>query len=469
MEGPGIPLVKSDGYYARYVSTDQLIEEDKITMSSGIKSPEIKQHLGHRLRRRKELIGRRSMVVDLSFLLSITGVVIIVIDTELQFAGVVSPLDVISIAMRAVTTVTSVLLVMSVVAYNLIGVQLKIVSAGLDNWQLVITYSTMFKMIAEAIVCFFHPFPFGDIRIPMTVVEIESDRAEFTTRYVPLNSILAILMFLRLYILGRFLVVHSDLFKDTTVQSLGTLSKVNINAQFVFKALMTTRPGTCLSAILVTTLLINSWSLRVCEYHTNPADGKDHYAQALWLTAVTFLTLGYGDVTPQSICGRVIAIQTGLMGVGIMALCVAVLARKLEQTRPERYVHTFVQQIHMDKIRRNAAADVVKQSFIVWRLRKRGYSMNHTYVLRHRRKLLDAIRKMNQSHLTKSHLRECAIGTVEVSKGVHQVNDLVSSLKEENVHVNQRLENLEKLVTNIHFQLYEMKEILRDKETSKKH
>ena len=60
------------------------------------------------------------------------------------------------------------------------------------------------------------------------------------------------------------------------------------------------------------------------------------FGQAMWLTAVTFLTFGYGDLVPRSYCARVIASFTGLMGVGSMALSVAVLAKKLEQSRAEK-------------------------------------------------------------------------------------------------------------------------------------
>ena len=464
MDGPGIPLVKTENHYTRYVSTDNLIGRSA-SMDSNTKMDEEKTHLGFRLRIRKELLGRRTRVVDASFILSIIGIVANVIDTELQFSGSVRYNHTVSIVLRIITTITTVLLVMSVILYNLIGVKLQLITAGLDNWTLVINYSIIFKTITEVIVCSFHPLPYGNVQIPVMVVHKNDDGdTEYMSQHIPVNSILSVLMFCRLYILGRFLVVHSDLFRDTTVQSLGTLSKVRINAQFVFKALMTTRPGTCLTAILLSTLVISSWSIRVCEFYTEPADGNGNYLQALWLTSVTFLTLGYGDVVPHSICGRIIAIKTGLMGVGIMALCVAVLARKLEQTRSEKYVHTFVQQIHMDKLHRHAAADVVKQSMIVWKLRRSGYSFHSNRILRHRRKLLDAIRRMNQSHLTKSQLRDCVVGTVEVAKGVAEINDVAYEIKEDQVSIQKRLETLEKLVTNIHFQLYELRESMRDKE-----
>ena len=33
----------------------------------------------------------------------------------------------------------------------------------------------------------------------------------------------------------------------------------------------------------------------------------------MWLTAITFLSIGYGDIVPNTYCGRGIAVTTGLM------------------------------------------------------------------------------------------------------------------------------------------------------------
>ena len=41
----------------------------------------------------------------------------------------------------------------------------------------------------------------------------------------------------------------------------------------------------------------------------------------MWLTAITFLSIGYGDIVPNTYCGRGIAVTTGLMvRIGSMAL-----------------------------------------------------------------------------------------------------------------------------------------------------
>lgn len=466
MENAGIPLVKSDFQYTRYVSTEDLIDNQSMKNFKAQLMDE-KHNLGFRLRHRKELISHRSKVVDVSFVLSLTGILCNVFHYELVLGGVIVYDSVASTALRVITTITTVILIVFVLLYNFIGIKLQLVTTGLDNWKLVINMKIIIKTIMELVICSIHPIPYGNATTPMLVLNPDTFRYE--TVYIPVNAILSVLMFLRIYILGRFLVVHSSLFRDTTVQSLGTLSKVNINAKFVFKALMSTMPGTCLTSILVTTLIVNSWSVRICEYYSFEFH-KEHspagsYLSAVWLIAVTFLTLGYGDITPYSICGRVFAICTGMMGVGIMALCVAVLAKKLEQTRSEKYVHTFVQQIHMDKIRRNAAADVVKQSMLIWRLRKVGHGHTSTVVLRHRRKLMSAIRTMNKSHDEKYRLRENVIGTVEISKGVTEVCDIVSTVKQNQENVQKRLENLETTAANIQVQLYEMRDLLRQRLT----
>ncbi|GIY35971.1 small conductance calcium-activated potassium channel protein [Caerostris darwini] len=69
----------------------------------------------------------------------------------------------------------------------------------------------------------------------------------------------------------------------------------------------------------------------------------------MWLTAITFLSVGYGDIVPNTYCGRGISVSTGLMGAGCTALVVAVIARKLELTRAEKHVHNFMMDTQLSK------------------------------------------------------------------------------------------------------------------------
>ncbi|ESO98190.1 hypothetical protein LOTGIDRAFT_114336 [Lottia gigantea] len=419
-------------------------------------------NLGYRLRRRREVLTQRKCIVDVSFVLGLLGIVLVVIDTELVLSGKIEADSSASTAIRVFTTITTVCLLFSIIAYHATGLRLYMASAGFEDWRLAMTATKWVKLSIELLVCFIHPLPFLNIFIPtISVSNTNMGSSVLTARNIPINAILTILMFLRLYLFGRFVVVHSNLFLDTSVQSLGALSRVKINAQFVFRALMSSTPGIVLGTVMLSTFLINSWNIRLCEVYTDPNSELGEFTQAMWLTAVTFLTVGYGDLIPHSYCGRLIAGSTGLMGVGIMALSVAVLAKKLEQSRSEKYIHTFVQQVALDKCVKNAASDVVKQTIRIWRLKKNGHYKDTT-LLKHRSKLLRAKRVMQEAQFTKSHLSECMVGPVELSTGLNNMCNVVTTVKEDQKVLEQRIANLETLVVNMSCQLHDVRDMLRN-------
>ncbi|KAL1454015.1 hypothetical protein WDU94_010310 [Cyamophila willieti] len=78
---------------------------------------------------------------------------------------------------------------------------------------------------------------------------------------------------------------------------------------------------------------------------------EDHanLLNSMWLIAITFLSVGFGDIVPNTYCGRGIAVTTGIMGAGCTALLVAVLSRKMELTRAEKHVHNFMMDTQLTK------------------------------------------------------------------------------------------------------------------------
>lgn len=42
-------------------------------------------------------------------------------------------------------------------------------------------------------------------------------------------------------------------------------------------------------------------------------ESTGHMDTALWLIAITFLTVGYGDVAPKTNCGKAVCLFTGVM------------------------------------------------------------------------------------------------------------------------------------------------------------
>ena len=86
-----------------------------------------------------------------------------------------------------------------------------------------------------------------------------------STEEVPVDVMLSLPMFCRLYLIGRTMLLHSKLFTDASSRSIGALNRINFDTKFVLKTLMTICPGTVLVVFMVSLWLIASWMLRCCE------------------------------------------------------------------------------------------------------------------------------------------------------------------------------------------------------------
>jgi len=58
---------------------------------------------------------------------------------------------------------------------------------------------------------------------------------------------------------------------------------------------------------------------------------KMDFGDALYFTFITGLTIGYGDISPATLIGRIVAILTGLQGILITGLITAVAVYALRK------------------------------------------------------------------------------------------------------------------------------------------
>ena len=56
------------------------------------------------------------------------------------------------------------------------------------------------------------------------------------------------------------------------------------------------------------------------------------FADAMYFTFITGLTIGYGDISPVTLAGRIVAILSGFLGVLITGLVVAIAVYALKET-----------------------------------------------------------------------------------------------------------------------------------------
>lgn len=75
---------------------------------------------------------------------------------------------------------------------------------------------------------------------------------------------------------------------------------------------------------LATTLYFASLTFYTFEQGVNP--NVNNYFDAVWWSIITVTTVGYGDIAPVTIAGRVIAIVLILGGMGLFSVITAYLS-----------------------------------------------------------------------------------------------------------------------------------------------
>ncbi|XP_076341056.1 small conductance calcium-activated potassium channel protein-like [Tachypleus tridentatus] len=335
--------------------------------------------------------------------------------------------------------------------FNVTLLQLFLIDNCADDWRTAMTWERIGLILLEIIVSAVHPIP-GEYYFTWTT-SLTNQEGRVESTEVPVDVVLSLPMFLRLYLICRVMLLHSKLFTDASSRSIGALNRINFNTRFVLKTLMTICPGTVLLVFMVSLWIIASWTLRLCErYHD-----EDHtnLLNSIWMVVITFLSVGYGDIVPNTYCGRGIAVTTGLMGAGCTALVVAVIARKLELTRAEKHVHNFMVHTQLTKRLKNAAANVLRETWLIYRNTKLVKRVNFGKVRHHQRKFLLAIYSLRKVKMDQEKLMDSSSTINDMAKVQNTVYEIVSDM-------NQRQETMEKQVATLVEEIGNIQEQIRN-------
>lgn len=140
--------------------------------------------------------------------------------------------------------------------------QLFAIDNCVEDWRIAISWKRCFQLGLEILICAVHPIPGEFFFIWKTELY---DGASVGEEQVPVDILLSIPMFLRLYLIARVMLLHSKLFTDASSRSIGALNRINFDTRFVLKTLMHICPGTVMLVFTLSMWIITSWLLRACE------------------------------------------------------------------------------------------------------------------------------------------------------------------------------------------------------------
>ncbi|KAL6731718.1 hypothetical protein Aduo_002553 [Ancylostoma duodenale] len=340
---------------------------------------------GGRLIKREILHEKRRHMSDRALFFAVVGIVLMIIENELNAAGIVPTGSFSSLCLKSLIVGSTIVLIVFVAYFHIIEVQLFMNANAADDWRVALTLRRMAQIGAEIFICSLCPLP----------LELgEWGRGKLTSKTLhTFNVTVSIAMFFRLYWLCRVMLLHSRLFTDASSRSIAGLNRVNFNARFILKTLMTLCPGKMLMIFTAFLWIMAGWILRLCERdYVSLNQRKDmDYVSSIWVVAITFLSVGYGDIVPHTNCGRTMAVITGILGTCASSMVVAVVARKLELTRAEKHVHNFMMDTQLTKQLKHSAANVLRETWLIYKFRKKVEKIDYARIRQHQRKFLVAI------------------------------------------------------------------------------
>ncbi|XP_034649954.1 small conductance calcium-activated potassium channel protein isoform X20 [Drosophila subobscura] len=451
------------GIHSDYPRYEMYMEERALTGGNTSRKPSTnsakhKPNVGYRLGKRKALFEKRKRISDYALVMGMFGIIVMVIENELSSAGVYTKASFYSTALKTLISVSTVILLGLIVAYHALEVQnsLFMIDNCADDWRIAMTWQRISQIGLELFICAIHPIP-GEYYFQWTT-KLANKNKTIGTELVPYDVALSLPMFLRLYLICRVMLLHSKLFTDASSRSIGALNRINFNTRFVLKTLMTICPGTVLLVFMVSLWIIASWTLRQCErFHD---EEHANLLNAMWLIAITFLSVGFGDIVPNTYCGRGIAVSTGIMGAGCTALLVAVVSRKLELTRAEKHVHNFMMDTQLTKRLKNAAANVLRETWLIYKHTRLVKRVNPGRVRTHQRKFLLAIYALRKVKMDQRKLMDNANTITDMAKTQNTVYEIISDMSSRQDAIEERLTNLEDKMQNLQEHMESLPDLL---------
>ncbi|XP_063433489.1 small conductance calcium-activated potassium channel protein 2-like isoform X2 [Mytilus trossulus] len=417
-----------------------------------------KPNVGYRLGKRKTLYEKRRKISDYCLVFGISGIVLMIVETELTMAKVYDKESHYSIVLKSIICISTIILLGLILAYHALEIQLFAVDNCVEDWRIAISWKRMCQLTLEILICAVNPIP-GPFYFTWKTESYDGER--WLIAEVPIDILLSIPMFLRLYLIARSMLLHSRLFTDASSRSIGALNRISFDTKFVLKTLMTICPGTVMLVFMISMWVIASWLLRACEAYLDSR--HSNILNSMWMIAITFLSVGYGDLVPNTYCGRGIAIATGVMGSGCTALVVALVARKLELSRAETHVHNFMMDTQYSKRLKNSAANVLRETWLIYKHTKLMKKINTSRVRSHQRKFLQAIHNLRDVKMDQRKLTEQQNTVADMAKTQSHIQAMVADMQTSGLSVEKRVVKIEDKLLELQNQLDMLPALIADK------
>lgn len=231
------------------------------------------------------------------------------------------------------------------------GFQEKSLKLIFGNWKKIIGF------ILNIFLFFFCPNPFT------YKIVINMHNGQKSIDYeIPLNSIFTSICLFRVWFIFKLHLVSSVSYTQRSFR-IGKINGVELGLHFPFKANMTDSSLSINFYLFLMCLLVCSYDLRIFEryFDRNDETSLSNYLNDIWCVFITMTTVGYGDIVPLSLFGRIIIIISCMFGVFLMGLMVVSVTSYLNITGVESNIYKILLKSRKMEERNNLAFKAIAQ------------------------------------------------------------------------------------------------------------
>jgi hypothetical protein len=175
-----------------------------------------------------------------------------------------------------------------------------------------------------------------------------------------------VIMVLRLYLIARLMLVQSY---RTGPLILACWVNFSLSPFFTIRSTFYRAPALVVGCATIFLFFISSFALYICDRALGYQWSS--YAGTLWLAFASMTTLGYGDLYPGTICGRMVALFSAVIGIILMSGIFAALTSFLAVSPKDTRMIDFIEMYGLKQRRLYWAAAVIQRAWFLFQSRRR--------------------------------------------------------------------------------------------------
>lgn len=203
------------------------------------------------------------------------------------------------------------------------------------------------------------------------------------------DSLIDFLMLFKLYYFYRIYANVSIWASDRVIQ-IGIDHKISIGAYFAIKAQIKHSPYLSMIIMFAFSVGIFGFMMRIFEYGYSSDPGAavgvkavsnpnfKTYTDTFWVIIITMMTVGYGDIYPNTHMGRFIAFLSAVVGMLIVSLLIVSLSYVVEFSPEEKKAHNLIKKLEANTEMNKFSATYVKSIMRLFLIKKSDMHKENT-------------------------------------------------------------------------------------------